>query len=619
MSENYRITFQPMGLSVEVAPGTTIQEAVENTNIPVRFDCGGTGLCGKCRVIAEEAVSMSQLTEAELDILSPQELKNSYRLACQAQIQGALTITIPAQMVDSTEVRGKTGLRGSYPVDPMVERFVLPKDTPVIPDQGNSVDLSNWIIERTKAIADREIYFEDLESLRQLSMPEVYESDITLINHDQKGVTAVIAGSSRQSLGLAVDIGTTTLAAYLCDFQSGEVVAAVASVNPQRRFGEDVISRIAMADEQASGLKILNDMIIDGINHLITRCLEKIGASPYNIDEVTLVGNTTMERIFAGCHPHGLGVSPYLPVFRGSNDLKAVDVGLKLNPGTNLYLFPVISGFVGGDTIGVILADGPHHRDETSMIVDIGTNGEIVLGNRNGLWSTSCATGPALEGAQISCGMRAISGAIYKVDIDSSTCQPTFMILGDDANILPLGICGSGIIDAIAAMRRAGILLSSGRMKEGMPGVIMDDRGVSREFILVPAEKSGTGDNISITLKDVRQFQLAKSAMAVGVELLMHHAGITKIERTVLTGAFGARFNWQNAVDTGMLPREVLSGEVLSLDNLAGVGAIMALLDKKKRKEADRLSRTTCSIELSLDSNFATRFAKCTIFPSLHK
>jgi uncharacterized 2Fe-2S/4Fe-4S cluster protein (DUF4445 family) len=619
MSENYRITFQPMGLSVEVAPDTTIKEAVEKINIPIRFDCGGKGLCGKCRVIAEEAGSMSQLTEAELDILSPLELKNFYRLACQARVQGSLTITIPAQMVDSLEARGKTGLTGSYPVDPLVERFVLPKDKPPIPGQGNSVDLSSWVTERIKATAEREIYFEDLESLRQLSMPEVCESEITLVNHEYKGVTSVIVGSRQQSLGLAVDMGTTTLAAYLCDFQSGEVVASAASVNPQRRFGEDVISRIAMADEQMSGLKTLNDMIIDGINHLITRCIEQIGASPYDIDEVTLVGNTTMERIFAGFHPHGLGVSPYLPVFRGSNDLRAVDVGLKLNPGTNLYLFPVISGFVGGDTIGAILADGPHHRDETCMIVDIGTNGEIVLGNRNGLWSTSCATGPALEGAQISCGMRAISGAIYKVDIDPSTCRPTFMTLGDGATILPIGICGSGIIDAIAAMRRAGILLSSGRLKEGMPGVVTDDQGIGREFILVPAEKSATGNNICITLKDVRQFQLAKSALAVGIELLMLHAGITKVERTVLTGAFGARFNWQNAVDTGMLPREALSGEVLSLDNLAGVGAIMALLDKKKRKEAARLSQTTRFIELSLDPNFAIRFPMCTIFPPLHK
>ena len=215
--------------------------------------------------------------------------------------------------------------------------------------------------------------------------------------------------------------------------------------------------------------------------------------------------------------------------------------------------------------------------------------------------------------------MRAVSGAINKVDIDPSTYRPTWTVLGNSTTILPLGICGSGIIDAIAAMRRAGILLPSGRLKEGMPGVISDKQGIGREFILVPAEKSGTGNNISITLMDVRQFQLAKSALAVGIELLMNHANITRVDRTVLTGAFGARFNWKNALDIGMLPREALSGKVLSLDNLAGVGAIMALLDQKKREEAARIPKTTRVIELAMDPNFAVRFRECTIFPPLHE
>jgi uncharacterized 2Fe-2S/4Fe-4S cluster protein (DUF4445 family) len=619
MSNNFRITFQPMGLFAEVVPDTTIRDAIGNMNIPIRFDCGGTGLCGKCRIIVETTDSMSPLTEEELDILSPQELGSLYRLACQARIQGNVTVTIPAQIADSREVRGKTCLGGSYPTDPLVERFILPKDRLTVADQSHAVDLSSWFAQRIKAATKREIYFKDLEALRQLSMPEAYESEMTLVNHAHKGITAVMSGSRQKSLGLAVDMGTTTLAAYLCDFHSGKVLSTAASVNPQRRFGEDVISRIAMADAKADGLQILNDLIISGINHLITRCVEQIGASTYDIDEVTLAGNTTMERFFARFHPHGLGISPYLPVFRDSNDLKAVEVGLILNPGTNLYLFPVISGFVGGDTVGAILADGPNHRDETCLIVDIGTNGEIVLGNRNGLWATSCATGPALEGAEISCGMRAVSGAINKVDIDPSTYRPTWTVLGNSTTILPLGICGSGIIDAIAAMRRAGILLPSGRLKEGMPGVISDKQGIGREFILVPAEKSGTGNNISITLMDVRQFQLAKSALAVGIELLMNHANITRVDRTVLTGAFGARFNWKNALDIGMLPREALSGKVLSLDNLAGVGAIMALLDQKKREEAARIPKTTRVIELAMDPNFAVRFRECTIFPPLHE
>ena len=617
MLPKYRLTFEPMGLSKQVTPGTTIKEAADSMNIPIRFDCGGKGLCGNCRIIAEPKHSLSPLTEAELDILSPREVKRSYRLACQARIEGNLTVIIPDKAADIEEARGKTGIKGLYRLNPPVERIILSEDKPSKPKQWISTDIVNRITRQARSFANCEVYIDDIEALRQLSLPEVCTGEITLVNHFQKGVTAVIAGNSQRSLGLAVDIGTTTLAAYLCDFRSGEVLASAASVNPQRRYGEDVISRITMANEQVNGLKTLNGLMIDGINHLITRCLEQTGASHDDIDEVTLVGNTTMEQIFAGLHPHGLGVSPYLPVSRAPRNLKAVEVGLKLNPGTNLYLFPVISGFVGGDTVAAIVAEAPHLRDETTLIVDIGTNGELVLGNRKGLWATSCATGPALEGAHISCGMRAVSGAIHKVDIDPTSGEFVWSVLGDQENMLPMGICGSGLIDAMAAMRRAGILLPNGRLKKGMPGVVTDEEGVGREFVLVPAEESATGKNIRITLEDVRQFQLAKSALAVGIELLMRNAGLTKVDRTVLTGAFGAHFRWRNAVDVGMLPPEVVGGEVLSLENLAGVGAIMALLDKSQREEAAKVSQTTKFLELALDPDFAVRFPENTIFPSL--
>ena len=372
-----------------------------------------------------------------------------------------------------------------------------------------------------------------------------------------------------------------------------------------------------MADEREDGLELLNRVVIDGINYLMKRCLEQVGASPEDIDEVTLVGNTTMERIFIGFHPHGLGVSPYLPVLSSPSNWRAAEIGLELNPGTNVYLFPVVSGFVGGDTIGAIIADAPFLREEICLIVDIGTNGEVVLGNRDGLWATSCATGPALEGAQISCGMRAVSGAIHQVDVDRSTGRPVCSVLGDGDTILPLGICGSGLIDAIAVMRKIGVLLENGRLKEGMDGVLCDEKGIGREYVLVPAEKSGTGKNISIFLTDVRQFQLAKSALYVEIELLMKHSEVKDVERTVLSGAFGTKFNWKNAVDIGMLPREAVKGEVLSLDNLAGVGAIMALLDKKQRDEAARLASTTRFIELAMDPEFNTRFPEATVFPAL--
>ncbi|RLB42584.1 MAG: hypothetical protein DRH12_05285, partial [Deltaproteobacteria bacterium] len=486
MAEHYKITFEPMGVQAKAPAGTSIYEAAGIINIPLRADCGGKGLCGKCRVIVDPPHNLSALTESELGIFSPDEIKRSYRLACQAQIQGDVTITIPEQMADSREARGKTGLRGKYPFDPMVERIGLQKDELPEPKDGILADGASWVAERATRVAGHEVFIEDLGALRQLSRPEAYEGEITLVNHLKRGITAVIPGNKSRSLGLAVDVGTTTLAAYLCDFHTGEVIASSASVNPQRRYGEDVISRIAMTDNREDGLAILQQIVVEGINYLLGRCVEEVGASAEDIDEVTLVGNTTMEQIFIGFHPHGLGVWPYLPVLSSPRDLRAEEVGLNLNPGTNVYLFPVISGFVGGDTVGAILAEKPFLRDEMCLIVDIGTNGELVLGNRDGLWATSCATGPALEGAQISCGMRAVSGAIHKVELDSRTGGPTWSVLGDDENIPPVGICGSGLIDAIAVMRKMGVLLPNGRLKEGMPGVICDENGVGREYVLVP-------------------------------------------------------------------------------------------------------------------------------------
>ncbi|RLB42195.1 MAG: ferredoxin [Deltaproteobacteria bacterium] len=617
MSTSFRVKFEPAGIVTEQEPGTTIGEIASQLNVPIRADCGGKGLCGKCKVIVEPSTNVSPLTEPELDILSPDEIKKSFRLACQAQILGDVTVTIPEQMADSREARGKTGVKGRYPLAPMVERIVLGRDELPEPKDSVLVDVVSWVTGRAAEVAGHEVLIEDLGALRQLSRPGVYDGEITLVNHLKRGVTAVLPGSRVKSLGLAVDIGTTTLAAYLCDLHTGEVMASSASVNPQRRHGEDVISRIAMADSRKDGLEVLQGLVVEGINYLLGRCVEEVGASSEDIDEISIVGNTTMERIFIGFHPHGLGVWPYLPLLSSAIDVRAEDVGLRLNPGTNVYVFPVVSGFVGGDTVAAILADKPFLRDETCLIVDIGTNGELVLGNRDALWATSCATGPALEGAQISCGMRAVSGAIHRVELDPSTGTPVCSVLGDGDNIAPLGICGSGLIDAIAVMRKMGVLLPNGRLKEGMPGVICDEKGVGREYVLVPANKSATGKDISISLRDVRQFQLAKAALRVGIELLMKYSGLKEVKRTVLTGAFGTKFNWKNAVDIGMLPPAAVSGEVLSLDNLAGVGAILALLAKEERERAAWIGKNTKFVELATDSEFNVRFPQATAFPPM--
>jgi uncharacterized 2Fe-2S/4Fe-4S cluster protein (DUF4445 family) len=615
MSKKITVIFESMGLSLTAEPDTTIFDIAAKRNIPIRSDCGGKGLCGKCLVIVKPAGSLSPLTEPEMDLLTQRQRYSSYRLACKARIRGPISVTIPEQLADSKEARGKTKIGGTYRRDPAVERLVLSYKKPPALDTGVSSDMVGWVKERAKELTSSEVCFNGPDALRQLSISVADKGEITLVNHAQRGVTAVLSGRREQSLGLAVDMGTTTLAAYLCDLQKGTVLTAAASVNPQRRFGEDVISRIAMADEQESGLMTLQGLIVEGINYLINRCVEQVGASREDIDEVTMVGNTTMEQIVASLHPHGLGVSPYLPVTRTPPDLKANDLGLDINPGTNVHIFPVISGFVGGDTLGGIVADGTHKRNEITLGLDLGTNGEVFLGNKEGLWATSCATGPAFEGAQISCGMRAVSGAIHRVDIDPETLQVKYQVLGNESYTMPIGICGSGIIDAVASLRKVRLLLPNGRLKEDMPGVICDESGIGRSVVIVPAERSGTGNAIAITLHDIRQIQLAKAALQVGIEFLMRKLGVTHVDRTVLTGAFGARFDWRSAITIGMLPRKEMCGEIVPQENLAGVGAIMGLLDKKLRIEAAEVSRHIKFLELGQEPDFVMKFAKATNFP----
>jgi len=454
----------------------------------------------------------------------------------------------------------------------------------------------------------------DMAALRQVGRHRDRLKDFTLVVHADSGIHRILEGRQPTSLGFAVDLGTTSVAGYLCDLATGELLAADACVNPQRRFGEDVISRISRINENEEQLEQMQHLAVEGINLLMARCLEKVAANTQDIDEVAVCGNTTMQQIFTGLHPYRLGVFPYFPLTLTPPVANAGELGLSVDPAVPVFLMPVISGFVGGDTMAAILADRPHERDETTLIVDIGTNGEVVLGNREGLWVTSCATGPALEGAQISCGMRAVSGAIHRVRPDGGGIA--YEVMGNARN-RPMGICGSGIIDAVAALHQLGIILPNGRLNEARPGVTSDDTGVGRHFTIAAGDRTATGSDIRVTLKDVRQIQLAKGALRTGIEFLMRRAGIDRVDRTILTGAFGARFNWQNALSMGMLPQVVAEGEVAPMENLAGVGVVTALLDKNVRAEARELCRRIRYLELAADPEFAMAFAKATAFPEM--
>ena len=419
------------------------------------------------------------------------------------------------------------------------------------------------------------------------------------------------------ALGIAIDLGTTTLALYLCDLRSASILTSISEANPQRRYGEDVISRIAYTNDHADGVETLQGLLLGAINAMIDQSLVKTGCNKRDIEKITVVGNTTMQHLFTGIHPGRLGIMPYMPESCESRNYRAEELSLAVNRDCPVYVFPVISGFVGGDTVGVMLSETPYKKDEVFLILDIGTNGEIVLGNKDSIWVTSCATGPALEGAHIKCGMRASTGAIEKISIDPVSYKVEYQSIGDDPPLRPKGLCGSAIIDAVAEMLRAGLIIPSGRLCEGLPGVYVDERGVGREFTIVPGDNGQQMDPIVLTLTDIRQVQLAKSALSTGIKLLMKHSGIDRLDRVILTGAFGARFNWRNAVDIGMLPDNVYQSDVALVENCAGRGAVIALLDESTRGEIEAVARDVHLLELADDPEFTMEFTLQTSFPDV--
>jgi uncharacterized 2Fe-2S/4Fe-4S cluster protein (DUF4445 family) len=502
-------------------------------------------------------------------------------------------------------VFGKTGIQGNFSIDPSMRRFPLTADQIKAIDDTTVLSREEKIRRAVEARFSQTIDFKDLLPLTQLADPYVYTHDLTVVVQENNDVTAIQPGLHPKGIGIAFDIGTTTIAAYMCDLAAGTILSAKAMVNPQRRYGEDVISRISAVNDNPDALAAQQRLAAGAMNHLMDVCLEETGQSRDTIDRITVVGNTTMQHLFAGLNPHTLGTAPYLPVFQDALVPTCKDLGLHAAENVPVFIFPVISGFLGGDILAACLGDLSHTREKTSLIIDIGTNGELMLCTGDQIWATSCATGPALEGAQISSGMRAATGAVSRVWVDNGA------IIHETINQAPaIGICGTGVIDILAAMRKTGTIREDGKFDPDKPGVTTDDNGTGRAFTL-------PGTDVRFVLKDVRQVQLAKAALSVGIQLMLEKAGVTRVDRTILTGAFGAKFDWENARDIGMLPPMVCENDMIAAENLAGTGAVMALLNKTYETEVRTMARQVTFIDLASEPGFVERFSAATRFPSL--
>jgi uncharacterized 2Fe-2S/4Fe-4S cluster protein (DUF4445 family) len=423
-------------------------------------------------------------------------------------------------------------------------------------------------------------------------------------------------GRAEDLYGLAVDIGTTTVAAYLCNLRNGRVRAADSMMNPQVIYGEDVMTRITDAMmNPGSGVIRLKEAITGGLNALIQSLVRSAEITPMDILEVVVVGNTAMHHFFLGIDPQPLGLSPFPPAIHHSLDIKARDLGLKIHPAANVHILPIEAGFVGADNVGVLISEAPYDQEEMALIIDIGTNGELVLGNKRRLVSCSCATGPALEGAHLRFGMRAAPGAIERVRIDPKTIEVTYKIIGlekwshesNPGEIQARGICGSGVIEALAEMFKAGVLGKSGRFCGNLVSPRLRKLEKGYEFVIARSEETAIGQDITLSVSDIRSVQLAKGALYAGSKIMMGILGVGRLDKVVLAGAFGSSIDRERAMVLGMFPDCELE-KVVSVGNAAGDGARMALLSLEKRAEASRVAREVEFVELTTYPKFTEEF-----------
>lgn len=639
MSRTYKVIFQPAGRRGEIEEGTTILKAAQRLGVDLEALCGDKKVCGKCKVRIEEGYFEKDNLESGMSHISPseptaEELKHikpedgpGIRLACSCAIHGDLKVFVPERSRAGKQVVRKAAKDIVIALDPAVKKYTLTLTAPSLHDMTTG-DYERVVAAMEKEYGMKDLVFDFRVLLELQDALRAGDWTITLTVWNGREIVKVEPGHVDICYGLAVDVGTTTCVGYLCDLSTGKVVNTESMMNPQVPYGEDVMSRITYAMTNEAGLRTMQDAIISGLNEIIEKVVSEVkkdGPNPgFSIDDLTIVFNTAMHHIFLGLNPVYIGRSPFIPAAQRSLDIKARDLGLRINPGSYIHVLPIEAGFVGADNVGVLIAQEQYNQDEMVLIIDIGTNGELLLGNRKKVCSTSCATGPAFEGAQIKFGMRAAPGAIEKVRIDPVTKDPQYKVIGKadwhthiDGKINAKGICGSGIIDVIAEMFKAGIIDKTGKfvMDAGTNRVRKDSAG-KPEYVLAWAEETSINQDISVTQADVRALQLAKGALYTGAKLMMQKMGVTKLDRVELAGAFGSHIDREASLTLGLFP-DVPIDKVVVVGNAAGDGARMALLNRGKRTEANDRARWVEFVEIATEPTFEKEFMQAMHIPHM--
>jgi len=598
------IDFEPIGRRVDIAPGESLLEAAHSAGFELVSICGGKGSCDGCRVRVMSG-KLSSPTLEEESFFTPIDLEDGYRLACQAKPLTDIKVDVPPESLTTTQrlqVEGQ-GLR----VDG--ERIITPAD--VVLEPASLTDL------RSDSARLRDEL--QIEGYANVSFsPEVLFNLSGFLRGQNWRVRACLRGDrvvallpeAARILGLAVDIGTTKVAAYLLDLESGDVLAVRGTMNPQISYGEDVISRIDYSNENEGGRKTLQGKVVAALNGMIAEMCGEADVSMEQIVEAVIVGNTAMHHLLVGLPVRQLAMSPYVPAVSEPLDLPAGEIKLDISPGAFIHLPPNIAGFIGADHVSMVLSTDVWQAENTVIAVDIGTNTEITLAVAGRILSCSCASGPAFEGAHIRDGMRAALGAIERVQIKGG--QTSIITIGEKP---PVGICGSGILDAVAELLKDGIINHRGSFQKGAPNVQEGMNGRHKEFILALSEDTGHGKDIVVTRSDINEIQLAKGAIRAGLEIILEEGGIAagEIDEFIIAGAFGTYLDVGSAMTVGMFP-ELPRERFRQVGNAAGTGAQQMLVSSDRRRVADEIPERIEYIELTTHAGFEKTFMKALFF-----
>jgi uncharacterized 2Fe-2S/4Fe-4S cluster protein (DUF4445 family) len=606
------IRFEPEGRVVKAERGENLRLLANASGVFIRSDCNGEGTCGKCRVVvAENGASLGRLTSAEQDLLTEREVLQGYRLACQVHVKEDIVVRIPEETGLRIRQVQSTGLERKMRLEPSVKKIHVTISQPTLSDVLPDSERLIQALRHEEEHLDLRIDPDLLPTLPR--MLREYEWDITAVIPTRGQVCALEKGDTTSRIyGYAVDIGTSKLVGVLVNLVTGEAVNTLFVENPQLVFGEDIMSRMSFAMKAHENSLKLKSSVLSAVNQLLERSCTMAHIASSQVYEIVIVGNTAMHHFLLGIESRYLALSPYVPAVREAIDLHARDVGILAHSHANVHVLPLIAGYVGADAVADVLASGLRESDELSLLLDIGTNTELFVGNRSDIVSCSCASGPAFEGAHIRQGMKAVHGAIERVRIEPTSLNVEYETVGGDK---PVGICGSGMLDTVAELLKCRVIDHKGRFQK-VDNERLVEVSRDRAFTLAWGKETSTGDPVTITQKDIGEAQLAKAAIHAGCTILMRRAGVkaSDLKRVYVAGSFGNYVNPASAKLLGLIP-EVPTEIIRFVGNTAIAGAKMCLSSVEARAQAKKIGEEVRYIELGADPSFSKEFAASMYLP----